>query len=877
MRWQVRFLFSLLLGIMLNQTLHGQEPDIIEYSDKPLSEVLSCLEKERGYRFAYDNALTDSKRVSVTVNFSDGDEALTAILKSAGFKFNLIDGVFVIVPDEMIKPALLYRAQGYVVDSLTGERLPYSVICLKDPGNTFLTNADGYFSFECIISGRSMAVVSAMGHLPATFYMVADTSVNTLEIKLSPAFTMLDEVSVEGESARNGLLSYSQGHFAVGMSGLMTMPQAGETDIFRAIQLLPGVGATDETSSKLFMRGISEEYNLVLLDGIPLYNLDHFFGVFSTLNGDFIKDTRVYKSGYPARYGGRVSGIVEMTGKTGNRNKASASVSVNMLGAGISFESPLGKKISLITTYRGSFTGIYRSPAYRSILNSLRAGEYQTTFLVGSYFETVKNNVEPEIRYYDLNSRITYTPSANHSVVFSFYRGRDFFTLADSAIGITASLYTRKKIDWGNTGASLKWTGNLIKIVTTRLTACISDFSGYHDNSGIAMINSISGPSLFDTLAITCMNRLDDFFLKFESEFNPGGRHKPVAGIEYSNRNTVLVSGGIPENGNLSMRADEVNLFAQDEFSAGKRMILNAGIRFTGYDNMRYLYLDPRLTGRYKVTAGLILKGALTVHHQFLTRAFVTGNPATRFESWMLADSGKAISANHAVAGVEYESDGFSADFESYLITSREITNSTNMLSPGFFPAGSWNGRGKSAGIDLFLRKKHRSGESCLSYSYCRSLVKFDNINNGEFFPADRVQNHELKIMNTSMIFKKLECSILWIYGIGKPGSRPYANIHARVFDSDYYMIQYNDKINNYVFPAYHRLDASVNYIFSVRNLRVVAGMSLINAYGRRNIKDKQYSFFNPDTGGNNGAIITREEYIYSPGMFLNAFLKITI
>ncbi|MCF6358065.1 MAG: TonB-dependent receptor [Draconibacterium sp.] len=250
---------------------------------------------------------------------------------------------------------------GVVKNAESGETLPSANIIVKGTSIGTTSNVDGFFTLLNLPGKKFTLNVFYVGCHPLEIDVNLDYFEGRLEIKMQPSNIEIEEVFVTAKSYK--MMKATEGVSSVRVSpmDLKTLPSFGQVDIFRSLQLLPGISGTNESSSGLYVRGGTPDQNLVLLDGMTVYNVDHFFGFFSAFNADAIKDIKMYKGGYPAKYGGRISSVVDLTGKTGDPNKFHMSGGVNLLDAHTTIEVPLGGKGSILLAGRRSYTDVLES------------------------------------------------------------------------------------------------------------------------------------------------------------------------------------------------------------------------------------------------------------------------------------------------------------------------------------------------------------------------------------------------------------------------------------------------------------------------------------------------------------------------------------
>ncbi len=304
-------------------------PEIVineQFSSAPLSRVIRIIKNKYKVKVAYDDALV----TGITIDGQFTKMKLTAfldkILSDKGIDYQILNDKIILKPTQMElaldKPSLFdLTVYGVVTDSETGETLPNAVVRVAGSRSGTITNSDGYFRLPSVPSDTSTIEVSYIGYQTNDIKLIPGNTRETLRVLMEitaknlGTFVLLDK---EGDKIKYGD-EISQ--ITINPNALSGLPTLGELDVFRSLQLLPGIGGSNETASGLNIRSSTSAQNLVLFDGFPIYRLDHFFGVFSAINSDAVRDIQVLKGGYHARYGGRISGVVDITGKTGNFNE----------------------------------------------------------------------------------------------------------------------------------------------------------------------------------------------------------------------------------------------------------------------------------------------------------------------------------------------------------------------------------------------------------------------------------------------------------------------------------------------------------------------------------------------------------------------------
>ena len=401
---------------------------------------------------------------------------------------------------------------GAIRDAETREALPYASVLVIGTQIGAASNVDGYFVLLGLPADSLTLQVTYLGYMTALVQIDARTLDEPLTVEMTPIATELDEVLVTAESYQMMKTGDKVSQVTVSPKDLAVLPHIGEVDIFRSLQLLPGISGTNEGSSGLFVRGGTPDQNLVLLDGMTVYHVDHFFGFFSAFNADAIKDVQIYKGGFPAKYGGRTSSVVDLTGKTGDANNFQLGAGLNLLSSNAVMEVPLGGRGSFLLSARRSYTDILQTGLYTSIYETV-TGEDITPedqqgggfgggrggrggALGGGFVGPGQAVVQPDFYFYDLNAKLTYLPSTVDVVALSVYNGQDHLDQSrdlsrnlggpngQNNVNVTNDLLDLT--DWGNVGVSGKWSRQWSpRFYSNALVAYSQYFSDYTRNAFI--------------------------------------------------------------------------------------------------------------------------------------------------------------------------------------------------------------------------------------------------------------------------------------------------------------------------------------------------------------------------------------------------------
>ena len=765
---------------------------------------------------------------------------------------------------------------GRVLDAETGESLPYANVSVLETGQGSAANVDGYFALVGLAAGEYTLRVSFLGFQAAQIKVRAQTFAAPLEVRLAREAAGLEEVLVTAEQYRMIKTSEGVSQVVLAPRDMAILPSVGDTDVFRSLQLLPGISGTNEGSSGLYVRGGTPDQNLVLLDGMTVYHVDHLFGFFSAFNSDAIKDVRLYKGGYPAAYGGRASSVVDLTGRTG-RNHLGAGVGMNLLSASAVLEAPLGRRGSILVTGRRSYTDVLRTGTYNSIYDMLTgADENQGPQGPGGAFAGPGNRqrgalgtgfrgpgqatVQPDFYFYDVNAKAHFRPTSKDVVALSYYAGQDNLdesrysateiTQGNQAGGTLANdLYD--VTDWGNLGASAKWSRQWSARLYSNALVAYSRY--YSENTRASLVERFAASA--DTAIFSRQggniekNRLGDFTVRLDNEWHLSRAHKidfgyaaTASDVRYENvRNDTLTILNEDQSGR------HVAAYLQDTWKPFPGLSLTAGVR-TAWDNLTAdLYLEPRIAISYDATEMLRLKGAYGRYNQFAARVVNENVTEGARDFWLLAD-GKTVGvqqATHYVIGGSLEARSWLFDVEAYYKALRGLSE----FSLRFTRAGAdfeadnlfFDGDGTAQGLEMLLQRTSGRYTGWISYTLARVEHTFQGLNGGEPFPALHDQPHELKTVGSVRLGSRWDVSATWAFATGKPYTAPESQYTIALLDGAEQSYIHVGEKNGERLPAYHRLDAAIHYRFPWGSANVDAGFSLFNVYNRINVWYKEF------------------------------------
>jgi len=737
---------------------------------------------------------------------------------------------------------------GIIQEAESGERLPYANILIKEIDLGTTTNENGYFTLNGNIKKGMILDASYVGYKTESITITSEMINNEIEINLLALTSTLNEVVVAANSNKFLQANTEISKHQISTKQINLMPSIGEVDIFRSLQLLPGVSGTLESSSGLHIRGGEPEENLVLLDGIKVYNVEHFFGFFSAFNANAIKNVDLYKGAFPARYGGRLSGVIDMLGKTGSFNEIKAQMGANLLSASGTIELPFKKKFSLLISGRRSFTDILQTTFFEKIFNQ---------FDEDDDIEELEEFV-PTFNFYDFNSKFSYKPSNKDLITFSYYKGQDnleessitdrliYPDIGSEKVNILGNVSKISK--WGNDGYGFKWARQWNPKFYNTLNISYSEYFSNRDDNYLVNVNIPDTDStiLDFKLKLIQRNNVKDFTARYDGDLVIGKNNNLEFGLEYTKSSVDYTF----------IRDDTVNLITTDQDSklysyylsynlnSVKNLNLKVGLRGSQYDFNKKKYFSPRINLDYKIVEDIKLKLGYGIHYQFVKMILGESVTSSSRDFWLLANGEevKIGKATHYIAGISYERDAWLIDIEAFYKKLENLTEFSLRYQSMDLRSLFFNGSGEVKGFEVLLQKKIEKYTGWISYTYTDVDHLFPLLNEGKKFPGHHSQKNEFKIFNNYEI-NGWNFSASFIYGSGQVYTEPSYKYNINLLDNSKLTFIGVGPKNGSLLPDYHRMDISAHHIFNFNSIKGDIGVSIFNVYNRVNTWHYEYNF----------------------------------
>lgn len=755
-----------------------------------------------------------------------------------------------------------YTVSGYVSDQSSGERLIGANVFdpVTQKGTT--TNNYGFYSLTLEKDTYRLAF-SYVGYRDTTVTFVLDKN-KQYNLQLDPVLRLKEVEVVEKGPSQHEKIQMSTIDLPV--EKVKSLPAfLGEKDVLKTMQLLPGVQSGNEGTSGLYIRGGSPDQNLILLDGVPVYNVSHLFGFFSVFNPGAIQKVKLIKGGFPARYGGRLSSVIDVRMKEGNRKEFGGEGSIGIISSKLTLEGPIQKnKTSFIVSGRRTYIDLLAKP-FIAMANSANSGQ----------------NVNAGYYFYDLNAKVNHKLSENDQLYLSTYLGNDnFYTDFEGGGFFTGSNQTENKteagIGWGNITTALRWN----RVWSNRLFSNTTlTFSRYRFKVGQEMETREANDDnkLLQRYKFEYLSGINDWAGKIDFDYLPGPNHyiRFGAGETYHTfspgANHFLSENKEQDTkkdtvfGNQKVFAHEFNVYIEDDWRITSLLKANTGVHASGFltgDKLFYS-VQPRISARYLLSDEFSLKASYATMSQYihLLSSTTIGLPT---DLWMPAT--EKVVPEHSVqyaAGLAYSfPDNFEISLEGYY---KEMDNVLG-YKPGasLFTSGEgWEskvlqGQGWSYGAELFVRKNTGKTTGWLGYTLSWTQRRFDNLNFGESFPYRYDRRHDVSLAVTHRLNKNIEFSLVWVYGSGNAVTLPEVRYRAMPpqisglirFPSgpSQQTVTSFDSRNNFRMPAYHRLDLGVRFLKQKSWGKRIWNIGAYNAYNRKN---PFFLYLSDDPGSN--------------------------
>ena len=693
---------------------------------------------------------------------------------------------------------------GFIRDDASGEPISYANVFLSNSSLGAATNSDGYFVISEIPLGLYELNATMIGY--AVFKKKVDLSLGEsirLEIRLKEEAIKGTEVLVTAERQKFER-SMESSQIALDLREINSAPAFVEPDVFRTLQMLPGVQTTSDFSSALYVRGSTPDQNLIMLDGIAVYNPYHLGGIFSTFNTDAIKEADFHAGGFPARYGGRMGAILNVINREGNTEKVTGSANLSLISSKALLEGPIPKWKGI----KGSWMISGRRTYIDKVVEALNlpsgsknadGSDVPLEFPYYFYDYQIKTNVD-----FNQDHRLTFTRFYGDDVLdFSFEDPSE--TVRNENVTIQQESQFGLDWPWGNqtNGFTWRWIVSPKMIAKTFLSNSRYRFDfdlsfqsrdtyTYIDSTVINFTNF--NWNIYDIIKDQTLESEVQYKYSNDHEITSGFQIKKIKfdlGIQYDlgTQDTSFTWNPL----SLKNNTQEISFFLQDRWEVSERLKIRSGLRLTDYNLHKKIYADPRIGMKYHISDDIALKANWGLYHQFLTTANNQDENLRLVELWLGIPKEKPASVSeHIIGGIEYMSprnifyriELYQKTFENLLTLKQDNANEYEGASQDSTMNEFWDTRGNSNGIELLVKKSSGKFNGWIGYTF--SETKYYTEPSGWHNPNfDRT--HTINIVGNYDLTSDLELSA----ALTQSSGNPYTKILGRVYDWEQSL--YND------------------------------------------------------------------------------------
>lgn len=872
--------------VLLSASLHAQNKEArlsLNINNATLESFVKQLENATGFSFIYGEEVKLTRRITLEAKRQTLSEILQRAFEHEPVRFE-ISGKHVLLykrPMPQKPVSRKFTISGYVTDGASSETLIGANILESRRSIGTATNPFGFYTLT-LPEGETELTFSYLGYDTRhnRFELTKDTLLN---IHLN-GNNELAEVVVLSDKREAGIQSTAMGAHEIPMAQIKNTPAVmGEADLLKTIQLMPGVQAGMEGFSGLYVRGGGPDQNLILLDGIPVYNADHLMGVFSIFTPEAVKKVTLFKSSFPARYGGRLSSIVDVRTNDGDMNRYHGTLSVGTLTDKLHLEGPIWKDHT-------SF--------------SLSARGTHTAFLSSAF---KKDDESFNYYFYDLNAKVNHKFSDRSRLFLSFYHGKDHYHFkfkeeyiyANDASG--KNNYTSKNsLNWGNTIVAGRWNYVFNNKLFSNTTVAYNNYR-MASNSLTDEQRTYNSSRYAYQYNSEYRSGIRDWSVRTDFDYTPAPAHHIKFGMEYlyhtfrPETTTAQMreeqDGKSPQDtlyhglSNSYLHGHEAAVYAEDNFNIGSRTSINAGVHLSLFHTQgkSYFSVQPRLSARYRFNRGFSVKASFSQMAQYVHQLSSTllSMPT---DLWVpITKNIHPMYSNQYSIGGYYDGiQGWEFSLEGYYKQMRNVLEYQNGVT--FYGSStSWEdkvemGKGRSMGIEFMVQKTMGKTTGWLAYTLAKADRQFKKggINNGERFPYKYDRRHNISVSVNHKFNNRIDIGATWVFNSGGTATIPEQQTVIIKPDGSIEQADHISHRNNYRLPASHRLNIGVNFNKKTKHGMRTWNISLYNAYNAMNPtliytkrQDSDFLYYKDEHGnyvqGHNKSTITIKKLTLLP------------
>ncbi|MBX9785055.1 MAG: TonB-dependent receptor plug domain-containing protein [Chitinophagaceae bacterium] len=740
--------------------------------------------------------------------------------------------IFCFIAEQVI--AQFINISGFVEEASTKERITATVVSYNN--NSVITNDAGYFSIK-VKKNDSVLLLFSHAEYQLKNINLTLSSDTFITVTLTPRAKELAEIQIQSSRNSNAL-----GTISLPIRKIEKIPALfGEKDIIRAIQLLPGVQSGSEGSTGYYVRGGGADQNLILLDGITIYNVSHLFGFLSLFPPEAVKSVDLIKGGFPARYGGRLSSVLDIKLKDGNKHNVTGNYSIGLLSSKVSVEGPIEKgKSSFMVTARRTYIDLLVKPFLVNKPNQ------------GGYF------------FYDGIAKLNFKLNQKNNLSVSVYNGRDRFTTItketqeNGSAGIINKVTSETNLEWGNFTAAIKLNNTISGKLNINHIVHYTSFD-YKINYKRTAIDPDGNSVSQKNFSFNYLSSIKDLGIKSNADWYVSNKLKITSGVGYTRHffvpSSASLSGGQISQTTASskIQTNESYLFSEADFSPTKKISINTGVHTTIYSvgSKNFFSVQPRIRNMIQLNSTSQLQFSFATMLQPI-HLLTNNGPGLPIDLWVPATQKipPQKSIQYTIGYSIKPGKAYEFSLEAYY---KKMNGVIEYAEGASFLNSTLNweervekGKGVSYGTEFFLQKKTGVLSGWIGYTLSWSKRRFTNLNEGNWFWYKYDHRHDLKVVALYQPTNKFDASFSFVLNSGNrvtvpdviytgvPGTVPL-NYAGFLFDTDPQFIFNASSRNNETFKTYHRADISFNFNKEKKRGTRTWNISIYNFYSRLN------------------------------------------
>ena len=772
----------------------------------------------------------------------------------------VIFSFFILLISSNVSAQIKYTISGYITDVNNGESIVGANIYCKQLNVGVTSNTYGFYSLT-LPEGQYDIIFSFIGYNNHNKVINLSNSIQ-YDVEFNVSSINLEEVVVNAD--KNIVERTETSVIEVPIEQIKTIPALlGEVDVLKAIQLLPGVQSS-EGSSGFYVRGGGPDQNLILLDGVPVYNASHIGGLFSVFNADAIKTVRLTKGGFPARFGGRLSSVLQIDMKEGNMKEFKGDATIGLISSKLTLEAPIIKdKTSFIIAARRTYADLLARPA-------------------------MPPSTDLKLYFYDLNAKINHKISNRDRIYLSAYMGNDAFGVdydegkesgTDSDSGVL-----NFGLGYGNITSTLRWNHLFSDKLFSNTTLTYSRYS-FQTNFGLSATDNTGLGQESTNINFDYLSGIEDFGGRIDFDFSPNPNNDIKFGVSYTHHDffpgennlrysinfsdldtlneDISIDTSLNFSGNTN--AHEIFFYIEDNINITSRLKANIGLHIGYYSlaadtlsnnndlfkkmsDFRNYSFQPRLSARYLLNEDWSIKASYAEMQQNI---HLLSNSSVGFPSdiWVPAiDSVPSQTSKQWAANITTQlyNGNYELSLEGYYKTMDNLitykAGYSNLESTeAWQDAVETGGEGESYGAEFFLQKKKGKTTGWIGYTLSWTNRRFDNVNFGEWYPYKFDRRHDFSLVLSHDFNKNWDFGLTWVYGTGNAITFPQGVYFGLPNNNSWNngvstsLVESYGERNSTRLPSYHRLDFAINNHKKKKRIERTWTLGAYNVYNRKN------------------------------------------